>query len=69
MHVDAVGETDNKSMDNANAPEDPMIAEDEILLDRLAKKKKLKALKRRKGEGWRNYQPVETGMPKIESTG
>ena len=74
MHTDAVGHTSDKTLDNANAPEDPTrpMSKEGMLLaadnaDEMleAKRKKLESLKRRKGEAWRNYTPV--GMPKMES--
>jgi hypothetical protein len=58
MHTDA--------LDNANAPEGMLLAADNADEMLEAKRKKLESLKRRKGEAWRNYTPVETGMPKMD---
>ena len=54
MHVDSVGTTSNKTLDN------PMVAtkEDVLLMndEREQKKKKLSALRLRQGESWVNYK-------------
>jgi hypothetical protein len=54
MHVDSVGTTFNKTLDNPMVPtkEDVLLMNDE----REQKKKKLSALRLRQGESWVNYK-------------
>lgn len=54
MHVDSVGTTSNKTLDNPMVPtkEDVLLMNDE----REQKKKKLSALRLRQGESWVNYK-------------